>query len=507
MYTNEQIKKILGNGKRPFVRLSPIQGIPARVNKHGNVSLSLPYQEGLLITQDQYLRELSPSSHKVFDKTIYPDKTVVTKLGDNGEPEEWGIEQIARTAFPFQRVIATKVKNHLTGRPLKFTLANTDTTDEIDKTFIFIQQEFLTKNMNIAFDKCVESKETTGDCALYFFRDEGKLDWETFSYADGDSMLVRKDSLGRNYEFWRYFMSEDEEGNPQEALMIVDRTNVYEFRKDAKRRRSDWVETERKAHGFSRLPVCYHRGKVAWDDVQSLIEEFEWSYSQFCESNAYFAFPILFLSGQTTGLPQKGSQGKTLQGDSEAKANFISKSGNDAESFKFQFQTHLNMIFFGSFTVNITPDTLKSSGDMPSSAVRLVMHPEIEKAMEGAKEWDDFIDTMQYLFIEGLGLENRNTSALQKVKFRTEIEIYIPENTSELVANLNNSVTMGSLSKKSAARQNPYRANNEYDLIKQEEKETAELEQQSKTETVVSDNSSELNQTNKERQIQKQTQE
>lgn len=504
MYTNEQIKKILENGKKPFVRLKPEFTLSREVNLNNSIALTLPNLSGELITQDQYLRELSPSSHKIFNTTIYPNKIVAVKVDENGEPTEFGVEAIARTAFAFQRVIATKTKNHLTGRPLKFTLANEKTSKKLEELFVQIKQLWLSKNMEIAFAECVESKETTGDCALYFFREEGKLDWETFSYAKGDAMLERKDSLGRTSEFWRYFMSEDEVGNPQEALMIINKTHVFEFRKDSKKRRSEWIQQgEAKEHGFSRVPVAYHRGKVAWDDVQTLIEEFEWSYSQFCESNAYFAFPILFISGNTTGLPQKGSQGKTLQGDENAKVNFIDKGTNNEASFKFQFETMLNMIFMGSFTVNITPDSLKASGDMPSSAIRLVMHPEIDKAIEGAKEWDGFIDTMQALFMEGIGLEIQESSKIKELKFRIEVDIYVPENTTELVANLNNSVTMGSLSKQTATERNPLAVNNEYDRLKEQKEEELKQEKELKESTKSSvTTETELNQTNLERKLQ-----
>lgn len=483
-YTDDRIKKILSNGKPAFKRLLPLN-VDRFPTTGGNTPAMLPNQLGVIVTQDDYLRELNPSSHKIFDKRIYPDKFTVTSFDDNGEPAEWHIENIARVAFPFQVVIKTKQKNHLTGNPLKFTLTNNKPSDKVNDDFTLIRQTWIDKNMDIAFAEAVESQLTTGDTALYFFRDKGKLDWEVFSYAKGDVLIPIYNSVNRLQTLYRYFSTIDENGNDVEAMMIIDDTYVTEFRKVKDGRRKVWTETSRSAHGFSRIPAIYKRGKVAWDDVQNQIDEIEWDFSQFCESNAYFAFPILFIKGNVSALPMKGSQGKTLQGDEQTMANFLARNGGDIEAFKYQFETQMNMIFFGSFTVNITPDAIKSSGDMPGAAIRLIMHPEIDKAIELAKEWDEFVDGMKELFIEGIGLEMAKSTQIKELKFRIEIDIYTPENTQEIVNILNQSVTMGSLSKKTASEQNKYARSDEYDRIKSEEQERLDLEAKAKQANTV----------------------
>lgn len=113
------------------------------------------------------------------------------------------------------------------------------------------------------------------------------------------------------------------------------------------------------------------------------------------------------------------------------------------------------------------------------------MHPEIDKAIELAKEWDEFVDGMKELFIEGIGLELGMTTQLQDLKFRIEIDIYTPENTQEIVNMLNQSITMGSLSKKTASEQNKYARSDEYDRIKAEELENVELEAKVKQSNTV----------------------
>ena len=356
--------------------------------------------------------------------------------------------------------------------------------------------------MDIAFAEAVESQLTTGDTALYMFKENKKLDWEVFSYAKGDVLIPVYNSVNRLQTLYRYFSTIDDEGNEEEAMMVIDSTHVTEFRKRKEGRKRVWTQIDSQPHGFSRIPVQYKRGKVAWDDVQNQIEEVEWSFSQFCESNAYFAFPILFISGNVASLPQKGSQGKTLQGDEQAKANFLARNGGDIEAFKYQFKTMLDMIFFGSFTVDIKPDVVKTSGDTPGSAIRLIMHPEIDKAIELAKEWDEFVDGMKELFVDGLGIELGMATQLKELKFRIEIDIYTPENTQEIVNMLNQSVTMGTLSAKSAAEIHPYGRSDEYDRIKEEKQQEAELESQSKSsDTIVDENGTKMNIENKKQQL------
>lgn len=483
-YTDNQIKNILSKGKPAFKRLLPLNTNRIPV-KNGNTPIMLPNQLGVIVTQDDYIRELNPSSHKIFDKTIYPDKLTVVSFDDNDQPLEWYLESIARVAFPFQVVIKTKQKNHLTGNPLKFTLTNNKPSDKMNEDFTLIRQAWIDKNMDIAFAEAVESQLTTGDTALYVFMDKGKFDWEVFSFAKGDVLIPVYNSINRLQTLYRYFSTVTENGDDEEAMMIIDNTHVTEFRKRKDGRRKVWIQTSQSAHGFSRIPVVYKRGKVAWDDVQNQIEEIEWSFSQFCDSNGFFAFPILFLNGNVSSLPRKGSQGKVLQGDENTKANFLARNGGDIEAFKYQFETMMNMIFFGSFTVNITPDVIKTSGDTPGAAIRLIMHPEIDKAIELSKEWDEFVDGMKELFTEGIGRELGKVTQLKELRFRIEIDIYIPENTQEIVNILNQSVTMGSLSQKTASEINPNARSDEYDRIQKEQKEKADMEAKKKQSNTV----------------------
>jgi hypothetical protein len=468
------IQSVIDNGKEDWVRISSLLEVFSESIKGSYSPVSLPYLQGERVTQSKFISELEPTGHAIFDKCKYLNKIVYDKFDDDGNPTNYHIEEITRIGIPFQKVIASKAINHITGNPLKWTLANEKGSEEENNIMIELKQYWISKNMEIAFSDLVNSKEKTGDGALYFFRKSNKLDWYTFSFLKGDVLIPIHDSFGQLIKFYRYYSVKAENGKTEEAMMEFDNIYVREYRKRKENSKKDWIMIEEEKHGFSVIPIVYHRGDVSWNDVQILIDQFEWSFSQLCESNEYFAFPILFATGGVDSLPKKGVQGKTLTtDDTEAKAGFLNKGG-DMESYKFQLEKLLSFIFMGSFTVNITPDIIKSSGDMPGSAIRIIMHPEVEKAIQLSKEYDKLIDRMQLLFVEGIGLEAEKITKYSSIKFRLEVDIYIPENISEYTTMLNQSVTMGTLSAQTASEKNKYAVNGEYKRIKEEkEKDTS----------------------------------
>jgi len=483
--TNEEIKKILANGKPAFYRTAPIPfySVP---QENGMYSAELPNTFGTPVSQNQFLRELEPSGHAIFDRTKYPDKIVELRTEVDGiETVTYQREPIARVAIPFQKVIRTKTKNHLTGNQLKFTLTTQNPSDKQKETFTRIQQRFIDKNINIAFAEMVEAQLGTGDSAIYFYREDKKLGWEVFSFEKGDFLIPVYNSYRKLEKLYRYFSVKTETGDDEEAFMEINKSHVIEYRKRKDGRKREWTEISNEAHGFSRIPVSYYRDNPCHNDVQLTIEETEWAFSQFCESNAYFAFPILFVSGQVDSLPQKGVQGKILDAtDPNAKANFLSRQSGDMEAFKYQLEQMIDFIFMGSFTVNITPDILSSSGDMPGSAIRIVLNSEIDKAIELSKKWDKVVDDIRELFVEGIGIEDKSISEYNDISFRLEIEIYVPENTTELISNLNLSVANKTLSGQTARQKNRYAAPDENRLFDEEQDKQLEREVKSKTQVV-----------------------
>ena len=507
MYTSEQIEKMLAYGKKPFTRLLPRRVVPPKFSNSNltNQPVNLPNIPCEIIDQSQFLQELDPNSHRIMDCNVYPNKIVYRIDPDTEEETPDHIEEIARIPFAFQKVIKTKTVTHLTGKPLKWKLANEKPNKKQSDTFTWLKQKWLKKNMHVAFFEAVDIAYSCGDSALYFYRDNKKLNFSVWGYTKGDILIPIYDSMGVMTQFIRYFSSLDEDGSSRRCVMIIDNKTVSTYISGKKKSLKDWELVGNETnHGFANIPVCYKRTDVPHNDVQKLIEEFEWAFSSFCESNAYYAYPILFTTQDVSQMPSKKSQGKVLTGvDQNSKANFIEKQGSDTSS-KIQFEYLMKMIFMGSFSVQIDPDTLKSSGDMPSSTVRLIMTPEIDKAIERSKEWDLFIDNMYELFADGIGKEFGKAVQINDLDIRLEIDIYTPENSLELVNILNSSVASKTLSRQTAHELHPYGMNDEDDRYNKEVEEEKESEiDTNDSETKEVD--TELNDTNLARQLASQT--
>ena len=129
----------------------------------------------------------------------------------------------------------------------------------------------------------------------------------------------------------------------------------------------------------------------------------------------------------------------------------------------------------GAFYVDISPENVPSGGDLPGVAIRLLMTPEINKAIELSQEWDEFVDTLVRLFLYFYGLEQKNSTKVNELAIRSEIDIYTPENTTEVVNILNSSKTMKTLSTKTAAERHPYATNDEVERLQDEAKAEADL--------------------------------
>lgn len=464
------IRKVLSNGKESFYRVLPNVLETSREGTVGNIPASLPNLQVENFTQARYLQELNPSGHKIFNTSVYPDKWIEEKDAE-GNVTSYRCENITRIAVPFQRIIASSQKIHITGNPLKFTLTNALPTKENNETFTNVKQGWLNHNFNTAFSECVESQLTTGDCAIYLFRESGILDWQTFSYAKGDLLMPIFKDNGKLKILYRYFSSRDDNNKVVEAMNVFDEQFVWTYRKD----KFKWIEVGQVPHGCPEVPCVYKRGKVAWDDVQPLIEEFEWSFSSFCEGNAYFSNTIMFAKGDITMMPSKNTQGKLIVGSEGSDAKYLEKSAGSAETHKLQFDILEKKIYMGAFYVDISPENVPSGGDLPGVAIRLLMTPEINKAIELSQEWDEFVDTLVRLFLYFYGLEQKNSTKVNELAIRSEIDIYTPENTTEVVNILNSSKTMKTLSTKTAAERHPYATNDEVERLQDEAKAEADL--------------------------------
>lgn len=449
--------------KEPFKRIKPYTQLSGIVYNGEKIEVDLPNNTWDIIPQEKFLSEINPSGHIV---NAREDKRV---NDDNGNFLR--MQAVAKIAVPIQKMIATKQKIHLTSKDILFTLTEPDRTPDKEKTFVLFKQAWKDKNMHVAIAKVVESWLETGDTALYFYRDNKKLGWKDFGFKNNDVLLPHYDYYGNLNVFGRMYQSVDADGKTITKLDVFDKETITTYIKRSSTLGSlflgEWkMDGKPEPHGFNQIPICYKRSDdICSGNVQTLIDSFEEAFSNMSENNRYYANSILFVQGTISSLPNRDNQAKVLQGDKDTDAKFLATPESNAAQMN-ELEMLLKHIFMGSFTVSVSPETVKSSGDLPGITVKLLFSPAIEKALESAKELDSFIDKAISLFKEGYGIETVSSSNFENLKVRGEIDIYIPQNDAELIRTLNESVGYGSLSKETAAETNPLGVNGEYERIK-----------------------------------------
>jgi hypothetical protein len=471
-YLLTNVDKILS--KKPFTRGGIPTVMPSTWGSNvGELGAQLPKKNVVIVSQDTFLEELDTYSHAIQSPYILDDKQVLVSYekADGTIGERTAYIPITRIALPLQRIIKIKQKVHLTGNDLVHTLASETQTDEDKGNFVIMKQFFTSKNMNVAIAENVDDQLTTGDTALLLYFDKNKkLDWKTYSWEDGYCLLPHYDEYENLILFGIYYAS-DEEDKSTTILDVYDETFFYRFKQEG----SGWSPVKKEKHGFSEVPVCYKRGDVAWNDVQNLIEKLELHASLFAENVKYYGDPILFLKGETDVLPRRDDAGKGLKGlspDADAKLLQAAESTNVTNLLDFL----LKEIFRGSCTISFSPETVKTSGDLPGITVKLLFSAAVEKAIEQAKEWDGFIDRLMRLFIYAVGMETGKPAEFSRLKVFSKIEPWIPQNDTEIINNINTSKSAGTLSEETVAEEHLYAKADEHDRIKKEQDEKAQKE-------------------------------
>ncbi len=469
--------------KKAFTRITPLGYYTSGVS-YDPMDNGMDNASWQIVTQADFLREYYPSGHRINDPVYYPDK-----VRQDLETKKYYVEQVIRCAFPFQKIIATKQVIHLCGNDIRFELTEPRETQEQKDLFFNFKKGWQLKHSEYAFYSLAKSIKVTGDGAVAGVISNGQFSWRNFSYLNGDKLYAHYDDMMRLKLFARQYKSYDEAGNEAQLFVEVwDDKNHYLFSQPLKGVKAKAVQllevfglsgyNEVRTpipHGFDFIPVAYFRSSdgACWSDSQNSIDKYELAVSHLCQNNMAYAFPIMFLKGDSVNIiggEDIYAPVKAITGDSSSEASFLNTPDGSA-SFELQLKILLQNIFQGSFTV--LPPELKS-GDLPGVAVKLLYSPAIEKAMADASELDMTIAYMARIFAHGYGLETGLMTPMKNLRINSWIEPYVHQNVAELMQNLLNGVQNEFLSKETASSLTPYGKNDEYfRIIKQQRDEAA----------------------------------
>lgn len=412
----ELIKELLADPnklkrKKPFTRGAERNktysgGKLPTVGVGGTVEAVAPRNNRYIVTQEQYLRELDPYCHDVLFNENLP--SICVKIADN----DYRDIVFDRVAIPIQRLLRDEQVIYLTAHPMQHTLIDLEPSDKQQKSFVTFKQYWGQRNQDGMKNKMVSAQKSMGDAGwLFYFDYDGRIKSRLLTFEDGYVLCPHNDKNGdRILESVYYVKTEWVDGEERSVEYIDSYDNHYMYRytrnllEDLDN--NGWVLHEPEEHGFEEIPLITKRGKVAWDDVVSLINTYEEQYNIFQAIQRRFGWGLLYIKGKFKDTAKKIAGNVVLndtspQGTGDAKFLTPPSPEGMQETLKDLFKS----IQIGASTTIILPDDIRLSGDVSGLAVQLTKELDILNAEQSVIEWQNVADKATRLFKYGLAKE------------------------------------------------------------------------------------------------------
>lgn len=468
--------------KKPYLRgtfdkeVNPFRNKAVCVNEM--LEARLPTIRYNIVTTEELLAELDPQSHKVLYDQNIPSITMKTDKGGYVEIE------YKKMAVPFQRLIKDKKVLRLCGNPMQFTLMDTEPTDKQLADFITFKQFWDLRNMSGMRTKMVDAQLSCGDSGLLFYFDkDGCIKARLLSYMNGYVICPHNDDNGDRILESLYYQKDG-----VNYIDSYDDTYMYRYVQDwtdDSVNAGEWQMLPPVRHGFSEIPLITKRGKVAWDNVQSLIEVYEVIYNIFLVIQKRHGWGILYVKGSFK------DNGKKIAG--AVILNDTSIEGNGSAEFKApptpegMLQTLELMeetIQKGSGCTFILPKDISLSGDISGVAVKISQELDNENALLGAIEWQNVADKMCRLFKEGLakelvnkGVNSTAVTDFENLHINAKFKEWMPQSDTDYNSMLIQLKGAGLISEETGIERNTESSPDEKMRRKKEKEEALELQQ------------------------------
>lgn len=445
------------------------------VEVNERIDVSKPSTKKIVVTQEQFQRELDPECHDVlFDDNI-PSLCVKVSDGDYREVH------FTRMSIPFQKIIKNKQLLHLTGNPMQFTLVSSEPTEQDQKNFTLFKQYWEVRNQDGMKKRFVDKQLSYGDAGLlYYFDRFGHIKSRILSFDEGYVICSHNDQNGDRLIESVYY-----ERDGVEYIDSYDDKYMYRWTNNSNNEGNDgWVMDEPVLHQFNEIPLITKRGEVAWNGVQHIIESYEVLYNVFNAIQRRFGWGILYIKGKFAKNAEKlnGSvilNDTSMEGKGDAKYLTPPSPQGTIDTLNIM----LDSIQLGSNTTFILPKDLKTGGDLAGITVQLVQSLDIQNALEKVIEWQNVADKMVRLFKFGLAKELVASgehpfavTELMRLNISGKFKVWRPMNDYEY----NQMITMltqnGILSKESGIELNTLSKPDEKMRIAKESENNADVE-------------------------------
>lgn len=396
--------------------------LPSTVLNTGFVNLKLHP-----ISQDRYITEYRPDLHYIIHNDMIPH--IEVRL--NGIPMPLGMMDMTETSS-FQKLIHSAHVRNLTANKLEFNICQTDIADGAKKIFSDIKNEWEWRGMEWEKYQAVNVCKQLGNVGTLFSYDKEKNKYsvKTFSYEDGYQIVPNYDEFGN--EVARSLMYEID------GHVVIDTyDNKLHYRIRDNRNNTWTIQSE--LHGFSRCPLLYKRGKVAWEYAESPIEFYELMTNiNNIALKRFGTFALVLIGEMDSDSFQRDSSTLVINLSSDN-----TNGKQDAKVLDFpepktmngyleQLKTEISLYGSTSF---ITPKDI-STTNSGGQGIALAMSNDFALATQSSLDWKRFMQEMVYLHQEGLDLETNSVNKYAQLKVGAKIIPWSLETNNTKITNL-----------------------------------------------------------------------
>lgn len=434
-------------------------------------------------------KQYDPTQHDVFDETKRPKKKI---RKDNGRKDKYGnpvldtgFEEVNRIAVPFQYIITERAVGFLLGNPVEVK-PYLEENNQSQQTLFDMIQKTLDDNKSAYFDRKLARilfKETEAAELWYLepapdgYWNNGKskfrLKVKLLAQSLGDLLYPHFDEYGDMDAFSREYRLLENDTYVTYFDTYTPDFNYHFTKKDGNLSLLDFEVNDAK-----KIPVIYYKQDYPeWYFVQSMIDRYEKLKSNFADTDDYFGSPMIKVSGNVQGLSSKGEQGKILQLDKDASADYMSwDSAPDA--IKTEADDLKELIYSMSQTPDISFSQMKSIGNVTGIALKLMF---MDAHMKTANKEEIFGEMFQrrYNLIKafiGNVIDLSLVDASKTLSIDPVFTPYMPKNTKEIIDTLfEASGNQKIMSIRTTLENNPYVGDVDTEVQRMQEESQQEL--------------------------------
>ena len=388
-------------------KIDEILAIPNIYEKIGKLKLGRGYRREPDTLEN--MKNWFVEGHKIKDKNLFPDRTIVTKKGKQitdsrtgksyTEDDETKTQAANRIAIPAEQDIVNIQTAFGVGLE---PLLNCNTEDDMEKRFLNVLKYTLKKN-RCKFNNKKEMRSwlSEQEVAEYWYAAPDTDGFWTKADKGGGNPPYRLKcaiwSPFRGDKLYPFFEGDDMTGFLREykktndglsfitCYMLITEDYVYNW--------DMGTQTETKfKHGFSKMPVIYtYRHKPYCHNITDMRERLEKTLSSYGDCIDYHFFPYLLLKGDV------------LDAQGDLKNHVINMQGEGAsatyltwdqvpDTVKFEVDTYLNQIYALTHTPRISFDNLKGIGAISGISFKFYF---MDAHMQESNNEEDFGEFLQ----------------------------------------------------------------------------------------------------------------